>query len=70
MKKERGLRDMLSERVYTGRRHKFREPDPKQKILQAWQEISLTEILASISCRKKRLKLVIEQAGGHIELLL
>ena len=53
MKKERGLRDMLSERVYTGLRHKFTEPELKQKILEAWQEISLTETWASISCWKK-----------------
>ena len=69
MKKERGLRDMLSERVYTGLRHKFTEPELKQKILEAWQEISLTEIRASISCWKKRLNLVIEQDGDHIDTL-
>ena len=58
---------MLSERVYTGLRHKFTEPELKQKILEAWQEISLTEIRASISCWKKRLYLVIEQDGDHID---
>ena len=62
--------DMLSERVYAGQRHKFTEPELKQKILETWQEISLSEIWASISCWKKRLKLVIEHDGGHVELLL
>ena len=62
--------DMLSERVYAGRRHKFTEPELKQKILEAWQEISLSEIRASISCWKKGLKLVIEHDGGHVELLV
>ena len=62
--------DMLSERVYAGQRHKFTEPELKQKILEAWQEISLTEIRGCISCWEKRLKLAIEQDGGHIELLL
>ena len=60
---------MLSERVYTGLRHKFTEPELKQKILEAWQEISLSEIRASISCWKKGLKFVIEHDGGHDELL-
>ena len=59
---------MLSERVYGGRRQKLTEQELK-KILEAWQEISLTEIRASIyTCSwRKRLKLVIEQDGGHIE---
>ena len=58
---------MLSERVYAGQRHKFTEPELKQKILEAWQGISLTAIRASISCWKKRFKLVIEQDRGHME---
>ena len=40
--------DMLSERVYAGRVHKFTEPELKQKISKVWQEISLTENRASI----------------------
>ena len=67
---EKGKRITLSELVYAGRWHKFTEPELKQKILEAWQEISLTEIRGCISCWEKRLKLVIEQDGGHIELLL
>ena len=59
--------DMLSERVYAGRRQKFTETELKQKILEAWQEISLTEIRGCISCWKKRLKLVIEQDICDIE---
>ena len=35
--------DMLSERVYAGRVHKFTEPELKQKISKVWQEISRTE---------------------------
>ena len=42
--------DMLGERVYAKQRGKFTEPELKQKILEAWQEISLTEILASKPC--------------------
>ena len=46
--------DMLSERVYAGRVHKFTEPELTQKILKVWQEISLTENWASIYLFGKR----------------
>ena len=46
--------DMLIERVYAGQIHKFTEPELKQKILKVWQEISLTEIRASIYLFGKR----------------
>ena len=59
--------EMLSEKVYAGRRDKFKKPELKQKILEAWQEINLAEIQGSASHWKKRLRFVIEQDGGHIE---
>ena len=63
--------DMLSERVYAGQQHQFAEPELKQKTWKpVMQEISLTEIRASISCWKKDLKRVIDQDGSRIELLL
>ena len=46
--------DMLSERVYAGRKHKFTEPELKQKILKVWQEKNLTETWASIYLFRKR----------------
>ena len=46
--------DMLSERVYAGQKHKFTEPELKQKILRVWQEKNLTEIRASIYLFGKR----------------
>ena len=46
--------EMLSERVYAGRKHKFTEPELIQKILKVWPENNLTKTWASIYLFRKR----------------
>ena len=62
--------DALSEKVYSGRTEKFTEDELKAKILEKWEEISLESVRKTISSFKKRLRLVDDQDGGHIDHLL
>ena len=62
---------MLSGRVYAGRIHKFTEPELKQKILKAWQELGYVSQkfgLEFIFLEKETQ--ACKQDGGHIEHLL
>lgn len=59
--------DSLKEKVYQGQREKLTEEQLKARILASWEQIPLEEIRKSISAWKKRLRLVAEEDGGHIE---
>ena len=37
------------------------------RIITSWEEILIEEIRKSISALKKRLRLVVEEYGGHIQ---
>jgi len=62
--------DSLSQKVYSGRNTKFTETELKEKIIEAWDDILLNEVRHSISSWKKRLRVVCQQGGGHIDHLL
>ena len=49
------MRDELTEQALKGR------------IILSWEEISVGEIRKNISAWKKRLRLVVDEDGGHIE---
>lgn len=59
--------DCLKEKVYRGKRDKFDQEQLKNRIVDAWSEITLEEIRSSIKVWKKRLRFVAEEEGGHIE---
>ena len=59
--------DALSEKVYSGRTKKFTEEELKARILEKWEEISFESVRKSLLSCKKRLWLVDEQDGGHID---
>ena len=58
----------LKEKVYRGMRDKLTEQASKDKIISlSWEEISVGEIRKNISAWKKRLRLVVDEDGDHIE---
>ena len=59
--------DSLKEKVYRGVQDKFTEQALMNRIITSWEEISIEEICKSISALKKRLHLVTEEDGDHIE---
>ena len=46
---------------------KFDIEQLKAWILDAWRDITKEEIQNSIGCWKKRLRLIVQEDGGHIE---
>ena len=62
-----GIWDSLKEKVYRGMRDKLTEQALKDRIILSWEEISVGEIRKNISAWKKRLRLVVDEDGGHIE---
>ena len=61
------LWDFLKEKVYRGVQDKLSEQALMNRIIISWEEISIEEIRKSISAGKKRLRLVVEEHGSHIE---
>ena len=47
--------------------YKLTEQTIINRIIISWEEISIEEIHKSISAGKKRIRLVVEEDGGHIE---
>ena len=59
--------DSLKNKVYREVRDKLTERALMNKIKIPWEEISLKEVRKSIFSRKKHLRLVVEEGGGHIK---
>ena len=57
----------LKEKVYRGVQDKLTEQALTDRIIISQEEILIEEIRKSISAWKKRLCLVVEEEGGHIE---
>ena len=65
---EKVMRDLRSkEKVYRGVQDKLMEQALMNKIITSWEEISIEKIRKSISAWKKRLCLIVDGDGGHIE---
>ena len=59
--------DSLKEKVYRGVDDKLTKQALMNRIIISWEEILVEEIRESISAGKKRLCLIVEEEGGHIE---
>ena len=62
--------DLLKKDVYRRRAEKFTEQELKDAIVQSWEQITLEQICSCLYSWKKRLRLVCQADGGHIEHLL
>ena len=65
-----GIWEILKQKIYSGRKEKFTEPELRTEILKAWEEMDQQTIQKCISKWKNRLRMVIDQDGGPIEHLL
>ena len=54
-------------KVYEGLREKLTEQALNDRVTMSWKKISIEEIRKSISVWKKRLRIVKEEDGSHID---
>ena len=59
--------DSLKAKVYRGMQDELTEQALMNRIIMSWKEISIKEMRKSISMWKQRLRLVVEEDGGHNE---
>ena len=59
--------DSLNEKVYRGGQNKLTKQEIMNRTIISREEISIEKIRQSISAWKKRLRLVVEEDGGHNE---